>query len=69
VKEKPVFGSPFFEIFPSDYISQETKKFSMHFFIHSSSIIKLDSRIPVNYTKEFRELFKATAYFILTSYT
>jgi hypothetical protein len=69
VKEKPVFDSLFFEAFPSDHISKATKNFSMHFFIHSSNNIKLYSRIPIIYTKEFLELFEASAYCILTSYT
>jgi len=61
VKEKPVFGSPFFEAFPSDHISKDTKNFSTHFFIRSSNytreLLLIIQRNSGNFLKLLRTVF------------
>jgi len=54
VKERPNIGTLFFGTFQSDRIPKTTKDVTVHFFIHS--------RISVNYTSEFREMFEAITY-------
>jgi hypothetical protein len=62
VKKNPTVGSPFFGAFHSDRIPKATKDINTHFFIHSSNSCILYQKFSVHYTKEFRELFEATAY-------
>ena len=45
VKEKPNVGSPFFVVFPSNFIHKATKDIIVSFFIHSSNSCQLYRRI------------------------
>jgi len=56
MKERPAAGSRFFRAFPSDRISKATKNVRVYFFTVG---------IPVNYTRESREVFEATTTCVL----
>jgi len=62
VKIKPIVGSPFFGVFPSDRIPKATKDVNVVSFTHVVISCKLCQLIPVNCTSEFWEHSEASTH-------